>query len=78
MEQAIRTAWKAFWIALGASAVLLAQAVLPPALNAPSSPPSQLVAPVETPPVRVSQSAGGADVSRRASVRVARKDMHQT
>lgn len=43
MDRWIDTAWRAFWVGLGASAVLVAQAVLgpsPPAASVPASPPA--------------------------------------
>lgn len=50
MDRLISTAWKAFWVGLGASAVLIGQSVLAPA---PAAPPSgataaPLVVPVPT------------------------------
>ncbi len=40
MDGLIRTAWRAFWVGLGASAVLIAQTVVAPAAPAPSAVPA--------------------------------------
>jgi hypothetical protein len=50
MDALIRTAWKAFWVGLGASAVLIGQSLLAPPSVAASSP-SEVAAPV--PPMLV-------------------------
>ncbi len=62
MDALIRTAWKAFWVGLGASAVLVGQSVLAPhAAPPPASPtPAVETAPAPPPPaplvaVRVSR-----------------------
>jgi hypothetical protein len=48
MDRWIKTAWRAFWVGLGASAVLVSQSVLAPAPSpAPSADP--VVAPLEAP-----------------------------
>ncbi len=44
MDRLIRTAWRAFWVGLGASAVLVSQSVLSPQLPAPSQGPADLPA----------------------------------
>jgi hypothetical protein len=50
MDRLIWTAWRAFWVGLGASAVLIAQSLLAPApaaSTAPAdSPASEVVAPI--------------------------------
>jgi hypothetical protein len=51
MDGLIKTAWRAFWVGLGASAVLIGQTLLaspppPPRLEAPSAP---LLAPASAP-----------------------------
>jgi hypothetical protein len=46
MDRLIRTAWRAFWVGLGASAVLIGQSVLTPAPATTADPgPAPLVAP---------------------------------
>jgi len=56
MDRLIRTAWKAFWVGLGASAVLISQSFLAPAPAASESMPSanqaSPVAPAATTPSR--------------------------
>jgi hypothetical protein len=37
MERLIRNAWRAFWVGLGASSVLIAQTVIAPAPSMPAS-----------------------------------------
>jgi hypothetical protein len=65
MDRLIRTAWRAFWVGLGASAVLITQSVLSPVpapaptpaepavapLLAPVSPPAAVRTPQHTDPV---------------------------
>jgi hypothetical protein len=48
MDRLIRTAWRAFWVGLGASAVLISQSILAPA-PAPSSPADPVAPPVVAP-----------------------------
>ena len=50
MDRLIRTAWRAFWVGLGASAVLISQSVLSPPDRAPSPEPAAapFVLPVPT------------------------------
>ena len=50
MDRLISTAWKAFWVGLGASAVLISQSVLAPA---PAAPPSDAAAAPVVVPVPV-------------------------
>ena len=45
MDRWISTAWKAFWVGLGASAVLVGQAVLSPAAPAVPAPPAVILQP---------------------------------
>ena len=54
MDGLIRTAWRAFWVGLGASAVLLGQTVLSPA-PAPATPGDPAVAPIVVPVPNVSE-----------------------
>lgn len=49
MDRWIRTAWRAFWVGLGASAVLITQSVLAPAPSAPPVPAEPAAAPVLAP-----------------------------
>lgn len=50
MDRAIRTAWNAFWVGLGASAILIGQTVLtPPAPPAPAPPSIEEPAPAPPP-----------------------------
>ena len=48
MDRWIRTAWRAFWVGLGASAVLISQSVLAPPGPA-ASPAQPIVAPIAHP-----------------------------
>jgi hypothetical protein len=48
MDRLIKTAWRAFWVGLGASAVLVSQSVLSPSPS-PSAPPVDSAAPLEAP-----------------------------
>ena len=57
MDRWFRTAWRAFWVGLGASAVLIGQTVLTPAPGSvapadPAGPAAPLVAPAPMPVVR--------------------------
>ena len=49
MDRWISTAWKAFWVGLGASAVLVGQAVLVPNMPPPAAPAPVLEAPRAAP-----------------------------
>lgn len=49
MDRLIRTAWRAFWVGLGASAILVSQSVLAPSPSPPAQPPAGAVAPLEAP-----------------------------
>ena len=49
MDGLIKTAWRAFWVGLGASAVLISQSVLGPA-PAPVTPADPAAAPLVAPP----------------------------
>ena len=54
MDGLIRTAWRAFWVGLGASAVLIGQSVLaPPAPGPATLPGDPAVAPLVAPVARV-------------------------
>lgn len=55
MDRLIRTAWRAFWVGLGASAVLISQSVLTPA--APPASPEPAVAPFVLPVPTTSPAA---------------------
>ncbi|MBS2016095.1 MAG: hypothetical protein JST00_24655 [Deltaproteobacteria bacterium] len=48
MDQAIRAAWNAFWVGVGASAILIGQTFLTP--PAPPPPPPSLEEPAPAPP----------------------------
>ena len=45
MDRLIRTAWRAFWVGLGASAVLITQTVLMPAPSVAIAPPAPAAEP---------------------------------
>ena len=62
MDRLIRTAWRAFWVGLGASAVLISQSVLAPA-PAPAAPgdPAPVVAPLLAPAAPAAARARSAD-----------------
>jgi hypothetical protein len=49
MDRLIRTAWRAFWVGLGASAVLISQSVLAPGPAAAPADPVPVVLPVPVP-----------------------------
>ena len=50
MDRLIRTAWRAFWVGLGASAVLISQSVLAPGpAAAPADPAAPIVVPAPSP-----------------------------
>lgn len=49
MDRLIKTAWRAFWVGLGASAVLVSQSVLAPSPAAVPSPADPSAAPLEAP-----------------------------
>jgi hypothetical protein len=51
MDRLIRTAWRAFWVGLGASAVLISQSILAPAPvpATPADPAPPIVAPLPAP-----------------------------
>lgn len=55
MDRMIRTAWNAFWVGLGASAILIGQTVLvPPTAPAPPAAPTvEQPAPLPPPPAPV-------------------------
>lgn len=57
MDGLIRTAWRAFWVGLGASAVLIGQSVVaPPSAPGPATVPGDpAVAPLFAPVARVPQ-----------------------
>jgi len=61
MDRLIWAAWRAFWVGLGASAVLIAQSLLappPPAIS--TAPPPAVAEPIEQPvaaPARVKSAA---------------------
>jgi len=58
MDRAIRTAWNAFWVGLGASAILIGQTVLtPPAPPAPAPP--SIEEPAPAPPAKPLVAARG-------------------
>ena len=56
MDRLIKTAWRAFWVGLGASAVLVSQSVLTPSPPAPS-PADPSAAPFEAPRPLISPAA---------------------
>ena len=58
MDRLIWTAWRAFWVGLGASAVLIAQSLLEPpqAASVPPSPGVEEPPSVETAPVRAKRA----------------------
>lgn len=49
MDRLIWAAWRAFWVGLGASAVLIAQSVLAPRPAAVTAPATSVDAPIEEP-----------------------------
>ncbi len=49
MERLIRTAWRAFWVGLGASSVLIGQSLVAPVAANPSPEPSEAVQAYELP-----------------------------
>jgi hypothetical protein len=65
MDGLIRTAWRAFWVGLGASAVLIGQSVVAPAPGPATVPGDPAVAPMVAPVVRVPNLAPAA--ARRKS-----------
>ena len=66
MDGLIRTAWRAFWVGLGASAVLIGQSVLtPPAPGPATLPGDPAVAPLVAPVARLPNLAPAA--ARRKS-----------
>lgn len=50
MDRLITTAWRAFWVALGGSVVLVGQAAFFPAPRLPAAPAPALVAPAPDQP----------------------------
>jgi hypothetical protein len=56
MDRWIKTAWRAFWVGLGASAVLVSQSVLTPAPS-PGGPADPAAAPLEAPKPPLSPAA---------------------
>lgn len=69
MDRLIRTAWRAFWVGLGASAVLVGQSLLAPG-PAPASPDSADPAPPLVVPAPNAARPRGLDpmVTRRVPV----------
>ncbi len=61
----IRTAWRAFWVGLGASAVLISQSVLAPAPGPSTLPADPAAAPLVAPVPRLAPAAPAA--ARRKS-----------
>lgn len=51
MDRLIRTAWRAFWVGLGASAVLITQSLLAPAPVTPGAAPQAPGADTTTPAI---------------------------
>ena len=49
MDRLIWAAWRAFWVGLGASAVLIAQSLLAPGPEALTLPPPSVAEPIEQP-----------------------------
>jgi hypothetical protein len=49
MDRLIRTAWRAFWVGLGASAVLISQSVFAPAPAPAAADPAPVVVPAPSP-----------------------------
>jgi len=49
MDRLIRTAWRAFWVGLGASAVLISQSVLSPGPAPAAADPAPVVVPTPSP-----------------------------
>jgi hypothetical protein len=65
MDGLIRTAWRAFWVGLGASAVLIAQSVVAPAAPAPGAVPADpVVAPLLVSPSPVPRAQNTPAASR--------------
>jgi hypothetical protein len=56
MDRWIRTAWRAFWVGLGASAVLVTQSILSPSPPAPAAA-DPAAAPLEAPRPLLSPAA---------------------
>ncbi|MDB4933091.1 MAG: hypothetical protein JWP87_63 [Labilithrix sp.] len=68
MDRLIRTAWRAFWVGLGASAVLIGQSVLQPAPGT-ANPAEPSVAPLLAPaaPVNPPAAQRAPSVRRRSA-----------
>ena len=64
MDRLIKTAWRAFWVGLGASAVLISQSVLAPPSAAPAPGADPAAAPLLAPP---SPAAAPAAARRRSA-----------
>ena len=65
MDGMIRTAWRAFWVGLGASAVLISQSVLSPAPGPSTLPADPAAAPLVAPLPHLAPAAPAA--ARRKS-----------
>lgn len=65
MDGMIRTAWRAFWVGLGASAVLISQSVLAPAPGPSTVPADPAAAPLVAPLPHLAPAAPAA--ARRKS-----------
>jgi len=66
MDGLIRTAWRAFWVGLGASAVLIAQSVVAPAAPSPV-PADPATAPLLVSPAPVPRAQNTPAASRATS-----------
>ena len=73
MDRLISTAWKAFWVGLGASAVLISQSVLSPA---PAAPPSDSTAAPVVVPMPVVSPAAARVLPKSADPILSRNPLH--
>jgi hypothetical protein len=71
MDGMIRTAWRAFWVGLGASAVLISQSVLAPAPGPTTVPADPAAAPLVAPVPRLAPAAARRKSADPLSVRCA-------
>ena len=65
MDGMIRTAWRAFWVGLGASAVLISQSVLAPAPGPSTVPADPAAAPLVAPLPHLAPAAPAAPAAAR-------------
>lgn len=71
MDGMIRTAWRAFWVGLGASAVLISQSVLAPAPGPSTVPADPAAAPLVAPLPHLAPAAARRKSADPLSVRCA-------